>query len=210
VKDLQVAATINKQAFMMVVAANSPYKSLRELTAAMKAKGDKASYAQSNISGQVIGALYKNATGIAAVEVPFKQSVEAINEIVSGAIDYAAMDGITALAQQRAGRLRVLAVATHERLKAAPEIPTMAEEGVPGVELQIWFAAMVPAKTPKPVVEQLNKWFGEIVAGEETRAFLARTAGDPFISTPEEGQKLMAKQVQDWAGYVKAAKIEPQ
>jgi tripartite-type tricarboxylate transporter receptor subunit TctC len=210
VKDLQVVATLNKQAFMAVVPTKSPYKSMRELTAAMKAKGSKATYAQSNTSGQVIGALYKNITGIEAVEVPFRTANDSVNEFLSGTLDYGMMDPVFALSQAREGRVRILAVSTPERMKATPEIPTMTEEGIPGLELISWFAAMVPAKTPRPIVDKLNAWFNEILKTDETRAYLAKFGGDPFISTPEQAQALLAKQVKDWEGYVKIAKIEPQ
>jgi tripartite-type tricarboxylate transporter receptor subunit TctC len=210
VKDLQVVSTLNKQAFMAVVPTKSPYKSMRELTAAMKAKGNKASYAQSNTSGQVIGALYKNITGIEAVEVPFRTANDSVNEFLSGTLDYGMMDPVFALSQAREGRVRILAVSTPERMKATPDIPTMTEEGVPGLEMISWFAAFVPSKTPRPIVDKLNGWFNQILKTEETRAYLAKFGGDPFISTPEQGQALLAKQVKDWEGYVKVAKITPQ
>jgi tripartite-type tricarboxylate transporter receptor subunit TctC len=210
VKDLQVVATLNKQAFMAVVPVKSPHKSMRELTAAMKAKGNKASYAQSNTSGQVIGALYKEITGIEAVEVPFRTANDSVNEFLSGTLDFGMMDPVFALSQAREGRVRILAVSTPERMKATPDIPTMTEEGVKGLEMISWFAAFVPAKTPRPIVDKLNGWFNEILKTDETRAYLAKFGGDPFISTPAEGQALLEKQVKDWQGYVKVAKITPQ
>jgi tripartite-type tricarboxylate transporter receptor subunit TctC len=209
-KDLQVAATLNQQPFMVMVPVNSPYKNLRELTEAMKAKGDKASYAQSNTTGKVMGELYKISTGVAAVEIPYRTAVDSLNDFASGRIDYGMMDPQFAMAQSRAGRLRNLAVSTPKRVSAVPDLPTMTEEGVKGVELFGWFAAMVPTGTPHPVIEQLNKWFNEIEATEETKKFLNQWGGDPWITTPEEGQAQLVKDQKDWEGYVKAAKIEPQ
>jgi tripartite-type tricarboxylate transporter receptor subunit TctC len=209
-KDLQVVSTLNQQPFMVMVPANSPYKTLAELTAAMKQKGDKASYAQSNTSGKVMGDLYKLATGITAVEVPYRTANDSINDFASGRLDYGMMDPVFALSQERAGRLRSLAVSTPKRMQAVPELPTMTEAGTPGVEMMGWFAAMVPSATPRPVVERLNKWLNEILATEETKKFLNQFGGDPYISTPEEGQARMAKDVKDWEHYVKIANIEPQ
>jgi len=209
-KDLQIVATINKQPFMVMVAANSPYKTLGELTAAMKQKGDKATYAQSNTTGKVMGELYRRATGVTAVEVAYRTANDSINEFLSGRIDYGMMDPVFALSQARAGRLRMLAVSTPHRMQAVPELPTMTEAGVPGVEMMGWFAAMVPAGTPKPIVDTLNKWFNEVLATEETKKFLNSYGGDPFISTPEEGQALLRKQIKEWEGYVQAANIEKQ
>jgi tripartite-type tricarboxylate transporter receptor subunit TctC len=210
VKDLQVVATLNQQPFMVMVPANSPHKTLAELTAAMKQKGDKASYAQSNTTGKVMGDLYKQATGITAVEVPYRTANDSINDFASGRLDYGMMDPVFALSQARAGRLRSLAVSTPKRMQAVPELPTMTEAGTPGVEMMGWFAAMVPSATPRPVVDRLNKWLNEILATEETKKFLNQFGGDPYISTPDEGQARMAKDVKDWERYVKVAKIEPQ
>jgi tripartite-type tricarboxylate transporter receptor subunit TctC len=209
-KDLQIAAGINKQPFMVVVAANSPYQTLAELTEAMKKKGDKASYAQSNTSGKVMGELYRRATGIQAVEVPYRTANDALNDFASGTIDYGTVDPVFALSQARAGRLRMLAVSTSHRMQAVPDLPTMTEAGVPGVELLTWFAVMVPSATPRPIVDKINKWFNEVLATEETKKFLNSFGGDPFITTPDEGQALFRQGIKDWEGFVKLAKIEPQ
>jgi tripartite-type tricarboxylate transporter receptor subunit TctC len=209
-KDLQIAAAINKQPFMVIVHANSPHKTLAELTEAMKKKGDKASYAQSNTSGKVIGELYKQATGVQAMEIPYRTANDSLNDFASDRLDYGMMDPVFALSQARAGRLRMLAVSTAQRMQAVPELPTMTEAGVPGVELLSWFAVMVPSATPRPIVDKLNKWFNEVLATEETKNFLASFGGDPFITTPENGQALFRQQIKEWEGHVRAAKIEPQ
>ena len=153
----------------------------------MKKKGEKASYAQSNTSGKVMGELYKRATGVQAVEVPYRTANDSLNDFASGRLDYGMMDPVFALSQARAGRLRMLAVSTAQRMQAVPELPTMTEAGVPGVELLTWFAAMVPSATPRPIVDKLNKWFNEVLATEETKKFLNSFGGDPFITTPDEG-----------------------
>jgi tripartite-type tricarboxylate transporter receptor subunit TctC len=120
------------------------------------------------------------------------------------------MDPVSAISQTNAGRWRMLAVSTARRMQAVPDLPTMTESGVPGIELFGWFAAMVPTATPRPIVDQLNKWFNEIEATEETKKFLNSFGGDPWITTPEQGQAQLAKDQKDWESYVKTAKIEPQ
>jgi len=209
-KELQVVATLNQQPFMVVVDAKSPYKNLKELTAAMLKKGEKASYAESNTTGKVMGELYKVATGVKAVDIPYRTAADSINDFSTGAVDYGMMDPQSAISNAKAGRWRMLAVSTEKRVNAVPDLPTMTEEGVPGVELSGWFAAMVPIETPRPVVDQLNKWFNEIEAEDATKKFLNTYGGDPWITTPEQGQAQLAKDQKDWAGYVKAAKIQPQ
>jgi len=209
-KDLQVVSTLNQQPFMVVVAAASPYKSLAELTAAMKQKGEKASYAESNTTGKVMGELYKIATGVQALDVPYRTANDSTNDFASGAVDYGMMDPVSAISQTNAGRWRMLAVSTAKRMEALPDLPTMTEQGVPGIELFGWFAAMVPAGTPRPIIDKLNAWLNEIEATDETKKFLNQFGGDPWITTPEQGQAQLAKDQRDWQDYVKAAKIEPQ
>jgi tripartite-type tricarboxylate transporter receptor subunit TctC len=208
-KAIQVVATINKQAFMLVVEAKRPWKSVAELTAYVKEKGDKATYAVSANSGIVMGAIYKEKAGLQAVQVHYRMAQDALNDMASGKVDYALQDPVFALSQLREGRLRVLAVASAERLKSNPELPTMTESGVP-MDLVGWFAAMVPSATPRPIIDQLNKWFGEVIALEETQNFLKSYGGDPWVVTPEEGQARLVQDIAAWGEYIRIAKIEPQ
>ncbi len=208
-KALQVAATINRQPFMLVVDAKSPYKSVADLTAAMKAKGLKATYATSAPTGAIMGEIYKSITGVQAVEVNYKTGADSLNEMLSGKLDYGMLDPVYSLAQQREGRLRILGVSTGTRLKAIPDYPTMTEQKVP-MDLTGWWAAMVPAGTPKPVVDKINQWFSFIVQTDESTKFLNSFGGDTFVNKPEVGQQLLVKAIDDWGKFVKLAKITPQ
>jgi tripartite-type tricarboxylate transporter receptor subunit TctC len=194
---------------MLVVDAKSPYKTVAELTEAMKKKGDKATYATAAPNGIIMGELYKAATGVQAVEVNYKSAPDSLNEILSGKLDYGMHDPVFSLAQQREGRLRILAVSTGKRLAASPDLPTMKESGV-DMDLTGWWAAMVPTGTPKPVIDQIHKWFVAMVSSEETKQFLNRFGGDPNIMTPDEAQAQFLKEIRNWGDYVKMAKIQPQ
>jgi tripartite-type tricarboxylate transporter receptor subunit TctC len=207
---LQVVATINRQPFMVVVDAKRPWQSMAELTAYLKEKGDKSSYATVGPIGRAMGALYNQIAGLQSVEVHYKTAADSINDMASGALDYGMQDPQFSLAQARQGRLRILAVSTGKRLAANPDLPTMAEAGVPGVDLMGWFAAMVPAGTPRPIVDQLNAWFSQVVAADDTKRFLNSFGGDPWIATPEEGQARLRQDIEAWAEYVRVAKIEPE
>lgn len=208
-KSIQVAATINQQAFMLTVLDNSPWKTVADLTKHLKDKKDKASYAVTANSGVIMGAIYKEKAELEAVEVKYRMAQDSLNDMASGRVDYGLHDPVFALGQVREKRLRVLAVASGMRLKSHPDIPTMTESGIP-MDLVGWFAAMVPQATPKPVVDQLNKWFSEIVAMKDTEEFLIKFGGDPWIATPEEGQARLLKDIADWRDYVRVANLTPQ
>jgi tripartite-type tricarboxylate transporter receptor subunit TctC len=207
-KTILVAATINQQPFILVVGAKSPYKTVAELTAAMKEKGAKVSYATTAPNGTVMGEIYKARTGVQAVEIIYRSGPDSLNELLSGKVDYGMLDPAFSLPQVREGRLRALAVSSGKRLQANPDIPTMTESGVP-MDLTGWWAAMLPAGTPKPIVTKVNEWFTQIVKTDETKKFLNSSGGDPFIISPEEAQALFLKSIKDWGEYVKIAKIEP-
>ena len=207
---IQVAGTINRQAFMLAVDSARPWKTLAELTAAMKEKGDKASYATYAATATIMGELYKRATGVRATEVGYRVGADTLNDLSSGALDYGIYDPPFAMSQARNGKLRLLAVGVKERLNAAPDIPTMQEEGIPDVDLPGWFAAMVPSATPKPVVDQISKWVAEAVRQDATKQFLNGFGSDPWISSPEQGQARLISDIKDWGEYVRMAKIIPQ
>jgi tripartite-type tricarboxylate transporter receptor subunit TctC len=208
-KQIQVAATINRQAFMLVVDAKQPWKTVAELTAHLKERGEKASYATAANSGVIMCAIYKEIAGIKPVEVSYKMAGDSLNDMASGNIDFGCHDPVFALSQQREGRLRILAVAANDRLKAAPDLPTMSEAGYK-MDLVGWFAAMVPSATPRPIVDKINAWFSQIHADPETKKFLNNFGGDPWVSTPDEGQARLVKDIKDWEEYVRVAKLKPQ
>jgi tripartite-type tricarboxylate transporter receptor subunit TctC len=207
-KALEIAATISKLPFMLVVDAKSPYQDVAEFTRAMKAKGANASYATGAVPGTIMGALYNQMAGLQAVEVPYRNVADALGEMASGKIDYGMFDPIFALAQTRQGTIRVLAVSTGERSQVVPDIPTMKESGVP-MDLASWWGAMVPAGVPKPVIEKISRWFSQIVNTDETRKFLAISGAEPFNRTPEEANAMFKAAIPEWGEYVRTAKIPP-
>jgi tripartite-type tricarboxylate transporter receptor subunit TctC len=208
-KAIRVAATTSNLAFMLVVDAKSPHKSVAELTAAVKQKGSRASYAVAANPGRIMGAIYKDTAGLEALEVQYRTAADSLNETQSGKLDYGLHDPIFALAQQREGRLRVLAISAGKRLQSQPDLPTMTESGVP-MDLDLWWGVMVPTGTPKPIIDRINGWFGQIVRTEETKKFLNAYGADPLINTPERSQEMFERAIKEWGEYVRMAKIEPQ
>jgi tripartite-type tricarboxylate transporter receptor subunit TctC len=208
-KAFQIAATINNATMMIAVPADGPIKTIADLTTAMKQKGSKATYGFANPTSRVLGAMYKEKAGLQAVEVAYRTGADYLNELYSGKIDFAVVDNIQGMAQASAGRMRLLAVGANTRMQAAPDIPTLTEFGYP-TDIRSWWAALVPAGTPKPVVDQLNAWFSQVVATDDAKKFLNGIASDPWVSKPDEGQAYFLQQIKDWGDYVRVANIEPQ
>lgn len=207
-KQIQIAATINKQAFMLVVDPKKPWKDVKELTAAMKEKGPKATYAYAANSGKIMGAIYKARAGLQAEEVAYKMAQDSMNDLISGSVDFACHDPQFGMQEFRKGTLRILGVASAERLKAQPDFPTMTEQGYP-MDLLGWFCAMLPSATPKPIVDQVNAWVNKIHEDPETAKFLISFGGEPWVTAPGVGQERMLKDIVDWEEYVRVAKLIP-
>lgn len=210
-KDFSHVTTLVKLPFTLVVKADSPFKTAREMVAAMKAKGDKATYGAPNNISLAAGELLNERAGLKAVNVAYKSTPEGLNDLNSGLIDFLWADATFALAQQKGGKLKVLAVTPNQRSGLDPSIPTMQENGVPNFHLEAWWGAWYAANTPKPIVDQTAKWLNEILASAEGKEFLSKTApADPFPGTPESTFEYLKADIPRWAEVFKLAKIEPQ
>lgn len=208
-EDLRVVATVNKQPFFIVVPAESPIQNMKQLSDYLLEQGDAASFATNNTSGRVISALYRKQVGFEAVEVRYGSAAEPVNDLLSGALTFAAQDPGFALAQREAGRFRPLAVASNVRIPGAPDIPTMTEEGYP-MDVVGWFAIFAPKATPDAIVDKINGWIAAELDKEDVRQFIIENGGDVFKTTPAEGDAYLAQTIVDWKGYVDLAEIPQQ
>lgn len=210
-KDFTMVTTLLRLSFVLVVGPKSPANSVADLTALMKKKPDNGLYGATAPSGIVSAELYKSVTGLTSTFVSYKDARSAMTDLVDGSIDWMFMDPIAALEHMRSGKIRGLAVGAAERVKAIPELPSMLEAGVPGVDVVAWWAVAVPAGTPRPIVDQLATWFNQITSTEESKEFINRVVGgDPFVGNPDMAQKLLESDTVRWRDYIKTAKIEPQ
>jgi tripartite-type tricarboxylate transporter receptor subunit TctC len=207
-KAIEVLGTVSKLGFCVSVAASSPYKTLADLIAALKEKGDKGNYATTAPTGQVTGALLKEMAGLKTVEINYRTGGDTLNDLASGSLDFAMLDSTFAVAQERAGRVRLLAIGTRERLAAMPDVPSLHELGFKDVNVMSWWALMVPVGLPEPVKKKLSEAFAQMARAPKTHEFLKTAATDPFILGAEEAQKFFLQEIENWARYVKVAKIE--
>jgi len=208
-KQIEVAGTINRQPYMIVVHASTPHKSLADLTKVLKEKGEKASYGTSNPSSTIVAETYKHVMGLKTVQVDYRTGADMVNDVASGALDFASADPVQALSMAKKGDWRILGISSGERLQATGSLPTMTEQGIK-MDVTGWWAAMLPTGTPKPIVAQINKWFTQVVGTEDTKKFLGQFGGDPLIETPEAAQARLLRDIKSWADNVKLAKIVPQ
>jgi tripartite-type tricarboxylate transporter receptor subunit TctC len=207
IKDFASVTTINSLTFVVAVDAAKPIKSVQELIQVLKQRPGHGFYGTQSNSGQIAAELFKANTGLSTVYVPFKVTGDAFANLLSGQIDFMSVDSTWAKSQPK---VRILAVTAAKRSSTMPEIPTLAEAGVPGVDVAPWWGVVVPAGTPRPIIDKLAGWFNQITANDETRQFLARAALDPFPGSPEQMAALLKTEVERWGGFVRLAKIQPQ
>ena len=206
-KDFATVTTINSLSFVVAVDASKPIHKMSELIAALKAKPGNGFYGTQSNSGQIAAELIKANTGLETTYVPFKITGDAFTALLGGSIDFMSVDATWARGQPK---VRVIAVTASRRVSAFPDVPTLAEAGVPGVDIAPWWGVVVPAGTPRPIIDKLADWFNQITASDETRQFLARAALDPLPGTPESMAALLKTETERWGSYVRLAKIKPQ
>jgi tripartite-type tricarboxylate transporter receptor subunit TctC len=209
VKDFTPVATLASLPFVLIVDAKKPIHSVAGLIAHLKAR-DGGFYGGSNNTGIVAAELFKDATGIDARRVAYKNIADSVNDMIAGHTDFTFTDATWVVEQAKAGRIRALAVTSARRSSVLPDVPTLAEAGFPGIELEPWWGVFLPAGAPRPVVTKLASAFDRILAMPETTEFLTRFANEPFPGTPDSLRDLLAKEIKRWGELVKLAKIEPQ
>jgi tripartite-type tricarboxylate transporter receptor subunit TctC len=200
---------ISTLSFALMVDPKKNFTSLADLTKYLKEKKGERFYASSANTGTVSAELYRKAIGVDVKRVNYRAGPDAINDMLSGRIDYWFTDASFAVGQIASGRLKCLGVTGPKRTGVMPDIPTMIEQGVP-VELTAWWATLVPAGTPKPIVNKLAGWIQQILATEETKQFLRKFANDPMPGDAAMVSKMLKEDIARWAEYVKIAEIEVQ
>ena len=156
------------------------------------------------------GEMFKSMAGIEMVHVPYKSNPPAITDLIGGQIGLVVADLATTLPHARDGKLKALAVTSAGRTALAPDLPTMAEAGVPGYELTAWFAAYAPAQTPKAAVQKLHAAFTAALAEPEVAKALRAAGIEPSPSTPEDLGTFTVAETEKWARLIKLAGIEPE
>jgi tripartite-type tricarboxylate transporter receptor subunit TctC len=210
VKDFTPIALVAGVPFALIVNPSIPAKTLAEFIAYAKSKPGLAYGSAGNGSPQHLGAeMLKTAAGIDIRHVPYRGSVPAMLDVIAGHIAFMVMDLQPALPQIRDGKVRVLGVTTAKRVTAAPEIPTLAEEGLADFELVAWQGVVGPAGLPRPIVDRLAAQIEKLVADPGTRDKFKIAALEPLPgSTPDSFAAYVKTEVDRWAGIVKASGAE--
>ena len=199
----QIASTPN----VLVVNPGVPAASVREFIAYAKANPGKLNFGSGSTgsAGHLAGELFKTMAGIDMTHVPYKGAAPAMNDLIGGQIQLMFDNLSSSLAQMRAGKVRALAVTTARRSSLAPELPTIAESGLPGFDISTWFGVFVPAHTPGEVVDRLHGEFTKALAAPEIREKMLNLGAEPVGSTPAEFAAYIRSEGDKYARVIRAS-----
>ena len=188
VKDFEMVAPLMSFACVLVVPADSPAKSVSDLVVAAKSKAGGLSYASQGPgnTAHLLGEMFRASSKAPLVHVPYRGNAPAFNDLVAGRVDMMFSSYLSAGSLIEGKKLRILAFTAAKRSGVIPEVPTMAESGFPGVELDTWFGIMAPARTPKTTVAKLHAEFSKAAQSEDVRKLLIPQVTDIPTATPEE------------------------
>lgn len=209
VRDFAPVARLGTISFMLMVPADFPAKSFREFLAYAKANPGKLSGGYGSAGSQVSQAMMRSMGKIDFVDVPYKGLPQAITDVLGGAISFTFADLANALAQQKGGKLRGLAVTSEKRSRLAPDVPAIAEE-LKGYELIAWFALMAPAGTPREIVSALHAATAKALAKPDVAAKFATLGTDVAPMDPVQLEAFIKSEIAKWARMAKEAGIQPQ
>jgi tripartite-type tricarboxylate transporter receptor subunit TctC len=210
-RDFVAVSPINSSDLMLVVHPSVPAKTVGELIALAKTKPGKINYASSGNGTpyHMAGELFKYLAGVDMTHIPYKGSAAARTDVVGGQVDVM-IDAVTTMTEfSRDGRVRGLATTGRKRSTIMPDMPTVAEAGVPKYEMSIWLGIMAPKGTPAPIVARLNEEIRKIVSRPEVRDAWAKQGAFPMIMSTNEFTQFLDADIAQWATVVKVSGAKP-
>ena len=208
-RDFAPVTLTGASSHVLVVHPSMPVKSMMELIALAKKRPGQLSFASSGIGNatHLTGELFKSMAGVDVVHVPYKGGGAAVADLIGGHVGFSFASMPSALPHVRGGKLRALAVAPAQRVPSAPELPTVAESGLPGFSSEDWQGVLAPAKTPQDIVMRLNGEIHKVLGATEVRDKLDAQGFQVRLSTPQQFAELIRSESTKWAKIVKEANI---
>ena len=209
VKDFRPISLVATQPSVLVVHPAVPVKSVKELIALAKAKPGQLNYASSGngTPPHLSAKMFESMAGIEMTHVPYKGAAPALTDLLGGQVQLMFATIVSSAQHVQSGRVRVLAVTSAKRSPTFPDLPTVAEAGVPGFEATAWFMLLAPAKTPDAVVQQVSRDTVAVLARPDVRARFAKEGAEAVGSTPDRAAAYLKSEIARWGKVVRAANI---
>lgn len=208
VKDFAPVSMVGSFPLVLTVNPNVPAKTLAELTALAKSKPGKLNYSAGSSPFQLAAELYKYQAKVDLAHIPYKGSVQAVQAVMAGDADLTFVDSPPVVPQMKAGKVRGLAVTAKRRAPFAPELPTMAEAGMPDYEVVLWTSLFAPAGTPPDIIAKLQAETAKIVQMPDIKERFAGLGIDPVGGAPDALAATMKTEIARWTAVAKAAGVK--
>lgn len=210
VRDFEPVTQISSRFNVLVVKTDSPMKSVQDVIAAAKAKPGELTFGSGGGSGSsdhLAGELFKLLAGVNITHVPYKSGAQALNDLMGGRMSIYLGGMPINLPMIKSGRIRPLGVSSAKRSALLPDVPTIAEAGVPGFEVNVWYGLFAPRGTPAPIVRKISAEVSRIVQTPDMGQRMAGMGADPEGTTPTEFKAYFRQDFEKWAKVVKEAKL---
>ena len=210
-KDLADVALLGSSPYIMVASPTGPYRDLKALIAAAKAKPGEIPFASAGVgsSTHLTAEYFNQVAGIKMIHVPYKGSPEAITDAATGRVSYYMAPISTAIGMAQDGRLRVLGVTSGKRVPQLPNVPTIAEQGLAGLEVELWFGLWAPAQTPRPILRKINADVNAVLQRAEVKEQYEKLGMTPGAMTMEQFAAFVRNEIAKYQKIVKLADIKP-
>jgi tripartite-type tricarboxylate transporter receptor subunit TctC len=212
IRDFQFVTVAAASQNLLVLHPSFPPRNVKELIAISKQRPGDINYGSSGIGTTVhlSAELFQYMTGVKWVHIPYKGAGPALIEFFGGTFVLYFGNVPSVIQHHRSGKLRGIAVTGPKRTVAAPDIPTVAESGVPGFEVTTWYGFAAPAKTPRPIVDKLHAELVRVIQAPDMREKLLAQGADPVANTPEEATRYVEREIEKWGKVIRAAGIKAQ
>jgi tripartite-type tricarboxylate transporter receptor subunit TctC len=212
VNDLTGVTMVGNGPMVLVVHPSLPAKTAKDLVAIARSRPGQLNYTSSGIGSinHMAMEVFKSQAKVDVVHIPHKGMAPALTDLMAGNVQILIVSLPSVTGQMKSGRLRALGVTSAKRTSFMPELPTIAESGVPGYEATLWWGIFAPSKTPKPVVDRLNSEIHKAMASPELKKTFVEFGAEPSPTTPEAFTAMVRKEIAKWAKVVKDANIKPE
>lgn len=212
VNDLIPISVVATQAFGLVVPNTLPAKSVKELIAHIKSKPGELSFGSSGpgSASHLAGEMFLGMTGATMTHVAYKGTGPVLTDLIPGRLHMYINPMLAIINQINAGQIRLLAVTTPKRIASLPNVPTVAEAGVPGYEASSWYMVLAPAKTPAPIIQQIHVETVNALKAKDMLDMLAKGGTEPVGNTPKEALDFLKTEISRWGKVIRDAKVQQQ
>jgi len=204
-RDFAPISLISVGPFVLITHPSVPVKSVKELIALAKSQPGKLNYASAGngVANHLAMEMFKQMAGVDITHVPYKGAPQAVTDVLAGHMNMMFNSIAPIIANIKAGRVRVLGIASSKRSPQLPDVPTISEAGVPGFEAVNWFGMFAPAKTPKPIITRVNEAVVKVLRSPDVQAQFVALGADPVGDSPEEFAAFVRRDMERYAKVVK-------